>query len=327
MVYRQIAKVYPAKFREWVKEQIIITELKVDADVFVGFVLAFGLGLAFALAFDLYVFMQTPLYVVFPIAYVLSQVAVFGRLMLSADGKRKFVESVLPEALQMMATNIKSGLTTDRALLMSARPEFGVLAKEIRAVGKEVVMGKALEEALIDMTKKIRSDIFDRTISLIVEGMKSGGKLAELLEQTAKDLQDQQILQKEIAANVGTYALFIFIAAAVGAPLLFGMSSFIVQVLTNQMSMATPTSGVPVFGSTAMASSGPKLDYMFVVYFSVTLITIIGAFAGMMMGIIKEGKEKAGLKYAPIILSIALSLFYAVRVVMTSSFGQLLGAK
>ena len=326
MVYRLIAQIYPQSFREWLKEVVNITELKIDPDILAGFVFSFSIGLAFAVAFDLYVFMEIPIYVVFPAIFTVANIAVYGKLLLSADSKRKFIESVLPEALQMMSTNIKSGLTTDRALLLSARPEFGVLAKELRIVGKQVVTGMQLEEALVSMTRKIRSDVLDRTIALIVEGIKSGGKLAELLEQTAKDLQDQQVLQKEIAANVGTYALFIFIAAAVGAPLLFGMSSFIIQVLTSQMSIASPTGNVPIFGSSTIGSAkrGIGITYQFVVYFSFTLITIIGGFAGMMMGIIKEGREKAGLKYSPIILVIALSLFFAVRIIMTQSFGQLL---
>jgi len=46
------------------------------------------------------------------------------------------------------------------------------------------------------MNQRIKSDNLSKTLDLIVSSIKSGGKLADLLDQTAGDLRDQQIIQK-----------------------------------------------------------------------------------------------------------------------------------
>ena len=152
-------------------------------------------------------------------------------ILLSIDSKAKFVESVLPDALQLMSSNIRAGLTTDKALLMAARPEFGPFAEEIRRVGKETMTGTTLADALMKINLRIKSDNLAKTLDLIVNSIKSGGKLADLLDQTSTDLRDQQIIQKEITASVLLYAIFVFIAIGMGAPLLFSMSSVGVKIL------------------------------------------------------------------------------------------------
>ncbi|MFH8132343.1 MAG: type II secretion system F family protein, partial [Candidatus Aenigmatarchaeota archaeon] len=108
-------------------------------------------------------------------------------LVLIGDKKGSFAESVLPDALQLMAANIRSGLTPDKALLFSARPEFGVLEKEIRVAASKAIAGEPFEDALSSLVSRIKSRIVNRTFNLIFEGMKKGGEIARLLEQTAED--------------------------------------------------------------------------------------------------------------------------------------------
>ena len=111
-----------------------------------------------------------------------------------------------------MASNLKSGLTVDRALLMSARPEFGPFEEELNIVGKEITIGKELDVALTNMTKRIKSDKLEKTIALIVSGLRSGGRLSSLLEQTAENLRRQKLVEDKVRSNVLMYLIFIFVA-------------------------------------------------------------------------------------------------------------------
>jgi archaeal flagellar protein FlaJ len=324
MAYRLLSAVYPANFKNKVRELLQFTNLKIEAGRFIGISLAFSLGAAVAAAFNLFVVFRIPVWIVLPAVFVAMQLGTYGWLSLAADKKGELIVAVLPEALQMMATNIKSGLTIDRAVIMSARPEFGLLANELKSVSREVVAGTPFETALFNMTKRVRSKVLERTVSLIVEGIRSGGKLAELLEQTAKDLQDQQVLQKEISANVGSYALFIFIAAALGAPLLFGLSSFIIQVLSSQLSITTPLATSLGSVGLSAAAGGVHIDPKFVVYFSIILLSLTSIFASLIIGIISAGSEKAGYRYIPIVLACSMTVFFITRHVITKIFGHLL---
>ena len=82
------------------------------------------------------------------------------------EAKAKFMEKVLPDALQLMSSNLRAGMTPERALLLAARSEFGPLSDEINRVGKEVAVGKGVDEALLDITKessqtRLKNDGFD----------------------------------------------------------------------------------------------------------------------------------------------------------------------
>src|SRR3990167_8745149 len=100
----------------------------------------------------------------------------------------KKIEDVFPDFLQLMASNLRAGMTIDRAMLLSARPEFAPLDSEILNVGKDITTGKSVESALLGMSKRIKSEKIDKTIFLIISGIRAGGNLAILLEQTASGL-------------------------------------------------------------------------------------------------------------------------------------------
>src|SRR3989344_967273 len=66
------------------------------------------------------------LFALWVLLYVVIDLKIFRRKL--------DIEEVLPDFLQLTSSNIKSGMTIDRALWYSVRPRFGVLAKEIETV-------------------------------------------------------------------------------------------------------------------------------------------------------------------------------------------------
>jgi flagellar protein FlaJ len=237
------------------------------------------------------------------------------------------VDEVLPDALQLMSSNIRAGLTTDKALLMAARPEFGPLEYEIRRIGKETIAGKTLTEALQKMNDRIRSRNLERTVDLIIQSIKSGGKLADLLDQTATDLRDQQIVQKEISASVLMYVFFILIAIGIGAPALFSMSSFLVTLLTKNMEMISkdlPANMADVSRALPISITTVRIKPDFIRTYSLIALTASSFFGSIVVGLIMSGEEKQGLKYFPILLTIAISLFLLGGWVLNKTLGGML---
>ena len=64
----------------------------------------------------------------------------------------------------------------------------------------------------------IKSSDLERTIDLIIEGIRGGGQLVALLEENANDIRRRQAMKKEIKANTMMYAIFIAFAGCLGAP-------------------------------------------------------------------------------------------------------------
>ncbi len=330
MLYERIAALVPKRIVGWVNEQLEYIGIEVDEHRFVGFVLAFGFGLSIAIALNAYVLLRLPFIASFVLSFALFAGGVFFWINSIAEGKGKFVEKILPDALQLIASNIKAGLTTERALFVSARPEFGPLSQELRETSKRILSGERMEKALMEIPKKIKSNVLERTMWLISQGIKSGGQIADLLIELSSDLREENALRAEIRANISMYVMLIFFSAALGAPLLFGISSYIVGVLGEQ------TAGIGISPeqieeyaarSPALRLVGiPKIEITeeFVVFFAQIALFFTCLFASMTLGVISTGSEKGGIRYLPLILAIAFALFHITRVFMEQFFGRVM---
>ncbi|MCK5140289.1 MAG: type II secretion system F family protein, partial [Thermodesulfovibrionia bacterium] len=135
------------------------------------------------------------------------------------------IVEVFPDFLQLTSANIRAGMAIDQALWHAIRPNFGVLAKEMEDVAKKTMTGMSLEEALYDFASKYESPTIKRSISLLIEGLNAGGEIGELLDRISNNIQESKTMQKEMAASVTTYAIFISFASIAAAPFLLALSS------------------------------------------------------------------------------------------------------
>jgi pilus assembly protein TadC len=246
-----------------------------------------------------------------------------GFLILAVDKRSKFVEKILPDALQLMAANIKSGFIPSRAMILSARKEFGPLSDAIKRAGKEMMTGKSLQESLEGVPKTIRSDILDTTMNLVIRGVRAGGQLVALFEETAIDIRRREAIKKEVKANILMYGIFIGFAGCAGAPVLYALSGYLVGTIGRLGSVAQ----VPDEFQTRlpmMRFGEVAIDEGFLFLFSIAAILITTVFGGMIIGIIDSGKEKAGIKYIPLMLACALAVYFIAGTVITAMFGSLI---
>ncbi|MFH1641411.1 MAG: type II secretion system F family protein [Nanoarchaeota archaeon] len=322
-MYRFFAAFYPKKLRGKYVQLLRFSNIKINPDRFVGFLIAFGLLLSFVVVFYSSFALKLPVVVSFIGFFVLFEVIVYFWLLLRADSKAKFVEQILPDLLQLMASNLRAGLTTDKALLLSARPEFGFFREEINKVGKKVTMGSEISDALVEMSINIKSEKLSKTVELIVSGLSSGGELASLLEQTAHNLRKEGIIDSRIRANVMMYVILIFAAVCFGSPVLFGLSTFLVEVMTTMLG----TIQLPDSSSTSLPISFSEvtIDPAFVVQFSVVFLITSSILGSLILGLISKGKEREGIRYVPIVIAVSLAVFFIARIVISSLLGGLFG--
>ena len=241
------------------------------------------------------------------------------RIKLDEYHNIKKMELAFPDFLQLVASNLRAGMTTDMALLTSARKEFDPLDKEIGKLGKELMTGKDIESALVDLGKRINSIKIKRTISLIVSGIRSGGNIAILLEETASNTREREFIQKRAASNVLMYVIFIFAAITIGAPGLFGLSTVLVDVLTN------------ILGNIPEVQAGVNLPFTltkidlpasFVLYFSLAFLLAISIIGSLVLGLVMKGEEKEGTRYMIPVVATSLSVFFAIRIILLKYFSQ-----
>lgn len=237
------------------------------------------------------------------------------RIKLKHSSRIRKMEEIFPDFLQLMSSNLRAGMTTDKALLLSARKEFAPLDSEIIRLGKSLVTGAKIEDALIEMGKRIKSDRINQTIKLIVSGIKSGGNISILLENTATNMKERGFIEKRAASNVLMYVIFIFFATAVGAPVLFGLASILVEVLSTIVSTIPSTqagSAIP------LTFSEINISISFITYYSLIFLIVTDIIGSLVLGLVGKGEEKEGVKYMiPLIIS-SLFIFFAMKLLLRS---------
>lgn len=137
------------------------------------------------------------------------------------------------------------------------------------------------------------------------------------MHEIAQDIRSMERLKEEIKANTAMYVMFMFFAAVIAAPLLFGMSiklieiSGLIQKPIENVEM-TKLPGVPV----SFSMQAQEFDPNVVLFFFISEIIIITTFASLALGLIQEGSEKRGLKFVPALIAIGLLTFFISRILM-----------
>lgn len=237
------------------------------------------------------------------------------------SGRIKKIESVFPDFLQLMSSNLRAGMTIDKAILLSSRPEFAPLDQEILKTGKDIATSKNIESALLDLSKRIGSEKIHKTMLLIISGIRSGGDLAVLLEETSRSMREREFIEKKAYTNVLMYVIFIFLVVSIFAPALFSLSNILVEILTKILS------NVPkVDSAIAMPFTLSRINVstQFTNYFSIAFIITIDFLASLILGLISKGEEKQGLKYFPIIAILSLTVFFAAKLLISNFMSGLL---
>ena len=318
----------PMKYKQSLIKQLKYAGLRENViEKFIGFTFFFSISLGLVIAFDLFLIGWGITGVILGLGIgglVLAVIQIL--IILMADSRAAEVENVLPDALQLMSANIRAGMTVDRAILLAARPEFGILEEEIRRVGSKTVGGKPIKVALLEIKERIKSDILDKTVRLIIEGIESGGELAHLLEETANNIRITQSLRREIKASVTTYSIFIVFAAVLGAPMLYSLSLFFVEVTTRLWSPEM-MGGIEITGSTMggglLSKAGsPQITAESLFWFAITSIAVTTFFGSLIIGLIQTGREKNGFKFIPMFLIGSIAIFLIGHFLITTLFGE-----
>ncbi|MBI2663722.1 type II secretion system F family protein [Candidatus Woesearchaeota archaeon] len=266
-------------------------------------------------------FLVTAWLAVFLLVFFALWLAMYMSFDLLSYRRRVRIEDVLPDFLLLASANIRAGMPIDRALWYAVRPRFGVLAKEMEHVAKETMSGADLEFALRNFGEKYDSAVLKNTISLIIEGLRAGGEIGDLLHNISVGIQDNRILRKEMEAGVSAYAIFISVSAVIVAPIMFALSNQLLTVITGITSNIQVSSA----GSSQLAliSVGVGISHQDFLTFAYLNLFVTALLAAMTVSTIKKGGIRNGLRYIPAFIIISASLFYFANKILGGVFGSI----
>lgn len=249
------------------------------------------------------------------LVFIVINLFFFFKKSLDASSRIKKMEQIFPDVISLMASNLRSGITVDRSFLLSSRPEFAPLDQEILKAGREIATGQGIDIALKNMAIRIDSEKISKVIMLIVSGIKAGGNISDLLEQTSSNMKEKEFLEKRAASNIIMYVVFILFAVGIGAPLLFSLSSVLVEIVLKLSSIIPDTGSAQIdlpftFKSIALS---PK----FVIYFAVIFLIITDLISSLIIGMVNKGEGKTGLRFFIPLTAFSLTIFFILRIILT----------
>ncbi len=258
-------------------------------------------------------------------------------LFFAAENRASAVEENLPEALRIIAANIRAGMTVENAVWSVSKPEFGVLGDEIRHMSVAVYAGKPISDALKELGARVDSKLLRRSASLLAEGIELGGEIANLLDEVADSIKQTKDLRKEIRNATISYTLFIVFSAVIVAPMLFSVSVYYSE--TNEKMLARQQSvdygnmqrgpsslggGGSPLGGFAFRKIASQITSNDVRLFAMSAIFITSFFSALTIGLLQHGKAQWGVKLIPVFVPLSLGIFFLVHFLLTSAFTPIL---
>jgi tight adherence protein B len=125
----------------------------------------------------------------------------------------------LVDALQAMANAFKAGLTFPQAIEHVSKEALPPLSQEFGLFVKEVKLGVPLEEALVNMAKRVGSDDLELVVVSTNIARQLGGNMAEMFETISTVIRERFRLEGKIDALTSQGKLQGWIVAAMPAVL------------------------------------------------------------------------------------------------------------
>lgn len=162
--------------------------------------------------------------------FIVSQQIYYPQLV--AKRRAREIERNLLSSVQNMLVQLNSGVSLFEILVNLSRGEFGEVSKEFARAVREINAGKPQIEALEDLATANPSEYFRRTIWQIVNGMKSGSDLSNVIQEIIDSISEEQVIQiQKYGSQLSPLAMFYMMIAVIipslGMAFLIIIASFI----------------------------------------------------------------------------------------------------
>ena len=225
-------------------------------------------------------------------------------------GRINKIEEELPEALKQMADILKAGGTYEYALREISHADFGPLTTELENVLRKLEEGENFEDSLSTLSYNIDSRLVKRSVTIIIDSVKAGAGLADILDEIAEDIRDTNRLNHERRSQTLMQVLFMVTAGALVTPFIFGLISTIVDFLIGSSSKLA---SLPTEIRLEATQSKYILLYLLQIYVFIEITA-----SSVMISLMREGKKNKSIIYLPILLFIGYVVYFLSGIISRS---------
>lgn len=135
----------------------------------------------------------------------------------------RLLEDYLDSWLLMLANALKASASLGEAIQSSAKLMRPPFSEELDLLIKETKLGTPIDQAVLNMSTRIRSRIISSTLATILVGRQTGGDLPQILEQSAATLREMARLEGVVRTKTAEGKMQAIVLAMIPFVLLFAI--------------------------------------------------------------------------------------------------------
>ncbi|MDR0911258.1 MAG: type II secretion system F family protein [Methanobrevibacter sp.] len=297
-ISKKIENKIPENYLNRIQDELFNAQMSVNASRLIGINLIIILNFTiFSFIISLIFNLNIIITVLFSIISIPLSISIY--VMIKKEKRKENVEKATPDFLRQIASMLRIGMGFENAMEELSQLSSGPLHNEVKRAITEIKMGNDFETSILSIPERLKSKDLKRSFQLIIEGRKSGGSLADVIDSVAENLRKTNQLKRERKSTVMMSVMFLIISAVIATPFALGMvgvySSFLTNLGKNNSLVET--------GITAASS----------------YIIIHSSLVGLIIGTILYGNFKKGIKFSIPIVIVSYLIFYGI-----SNFGTIL---
>jgi len=285
------------KYQDWIE----FSHIPYAAPVWIGASVAMSIFtgiLALALSAIL-----IPEFTLIPFSFGLATlILMLGYPYMKKESLIDSIEKNFSDALKQMADTLKAGDTYENALREVVEADYGRLSEEMQLALRRMEDGENLDTALNGFANRVDSLRVKRTITIVLDSIKTGSSLSDILNEIADDVRDYQRLKEDRKSSTTMQFLFLIAAGGFIAPIIFG-------------EIGSVMSGFSLIGTRELNMDAPKDIFLTTIIQLYIIIEVMGS--GVMMSIMREGKINKSIIYIPLLLLVAFIVYHVSKIIIT----------
>jgi flagellar protein FlaJ len=205
-----------------------------------------------------------------------------------------------------LVESVKAGTPISKGIINLKSKNYGTLTLNIQKLANQISIGIPVSKALDIFANDVKSGVVTRSVMLIREAERAGGRIEDILDSVAKSVRDIEKLKSERKAAIyslvmeGYIIFFVFL-------LIMLIMQFKIIPLTADITMGGGIGSMANLDVvTTEVASNPSAELTRPMFF---LLLTQGFFAGLLIGKLSEGSIKSGIKHSFILMSSSILIY------------------